>query len=140
MLQLLDDLSFTNPWRELDRLSRDLDRIFPRNMLVSRDRRPLNIYTSDDHAKVVVSVPGWQPEWFDISVVGNKLFIKGETRYEADDGGQNPPQEKLNRVVNLPFRLQEDTVAAAYENGLLAIDLERRESDKPKKIAITAAQ
>jgi len=64
MLQLLDDLSFTNPWRELDRLSRDLDRIFPRNMLVSRDRRPLNIYTSDDHAKVVVSVPGWQPVYW----------------------------------------------------------------------------
>lgn len=140
MLHLLDDLSFANPRRELDRLSRDLDRLFPRNMLVSRDRRPLNIYTSEDHAKVVVSVPGWQPDWFDITVAGNKLFIKGETRYEANDGGQSPAQEKLHRVVNLPFRLQEDRVSAAYENGMLAIDLERRESDKPKKIAITVAQ
>ena len=140
MLHFFDDLTFTHPWRELDRLSREIDRIFPRTRLVSRDRRPLNVYTGDDAAKVVVSVPGWQPEWFDLSVAGNKLFIKGETRYESNDGGENPPQERLSRVVNLPFRLQEDQVRATYQDGFLTIDVARSESDKPKKIAISTGQ
>jgi HSP20 family protein len=136
MLQLLDELSFANPWRELDRLQQEMTHFFPRHLLVSRDRRPINIYTSENSAKIIVSVPGWQADWFNLSVVGNKLYLRGETRLEVNDQGDNPPQEKLNRVVNLPFRAQEDQVLASYKDGILTIDLARSESDKPKKIAV----
>ncbi|MDJ0839774.1 MAG: Hsp20/alpha crystallin family protein [Acidobacteriota bacterium] len=137
MLKLLDELVFTNPWRELDRWQNEVNSLFNGGFRpVSRDRRPVNIYTSDDSVKVVAVVPGWEPGWFDLTVEGKKLFLRGETRFEANDQGVNPPQEKLNRVVNLPFRAQEDQINAVYRDGILVVDLARSENDKPKKIAV----
>ena len=137
MLKLLDELVSTNPWRELDRWQNELNGLFNSNFKpISRDRRPVNIYTSEDAVKVVAVVPGWQADWFSLTLEDRKLILKGETQFEANDQGLNPPQEKLNRVVNLPFRAQEDQISAAYRDGILVIDLARSEQDRPKKIAI----
>lgn len=137
MLHLLDDLVFSNPWREFGRLNEDLGRLFPNSMLISRDRHPVNIYTSEDAVKVVAAIPGWEPNWFELSIEGNKLHLKGETKYETADGGPEPAKVRLSRVVTLPFRAQEDNVTANYSNGMLTVDVLRAPEDKPKKIDIT---
>jgi HSP20 family protein len=139
---ILDELSCaTNPWRDSERLRRDLGQLLPFsfNPFVSRDRTPLNIYAGDNGVKVVVSVPGWEAEWFDLSVKGNKLHLRGETKFEAVENAEEPIQETLNRVVTLPYRVADDKVQATYRNGLLTIDMVRSEQDRPKKIAIVAA-
>jgi HSP20 family protein len=141
-LGIMDELTCaSNPWRDFDRFRRDLGQLLPFsfNPFVSRDRSPLNIYTGTDAVKVVVSVPGWNAAWFDLSVKGNKLHLAGKTQFEAVADGEEPIQETLNRVVTLPFRVADDQVQASYRNGLLTIDMVRSEQDKPKKIAIVAA-
>jgi HSP20 family protein len=136
MLQLLDELTFGSPWRNFDRLHRELEGfcspVFKRNLA------PVNVYTRDDAAKVVVTLPGWKAEWFDLSVQGDKLTLSGETRFE-DEKNENRSTVRLNRVVNLPFRVKEDGITATYKDGLLTVDLQRHEADKPRKIAINAA-
>jgi HSP20 family protein len=42
-------------------------------------------------------------------------------------------------VVQLPFRVDADKVQARFNNGILEIELERLEADRPKKIEIRAA-
>ncbi len=134
MLQLLDNLTFGNPWRELDRLHRDLNRMFTRETPVNH--APVNVYTSDDTVKVVIAVPGWEPEWFDISVEGDKLNLRGEKEIKE---GDNTKHLTLDRIVTLPYRVESDNVEATYRNGILTLDLHRSELDKPKKIAIQTA-
>jgi len=136
MLHLLDELRFNNPWRDLDRLSSEVGRFLPRAQAsVSPYRRPVNIFTNENGIKVLLSIPGWKAEWLNLSVVGQKLLLKGETVAETEGGAT----EKLNRVVNLPFRVQDDEVEASYKNGILTVDMVRCELDKPKKIEIHAA-
>ncbi len=43
------------------------------------------------------------------------------------------------RVIQLPFRVDADKVQARFNNGVLEIELERLEADRPKKIEIRAA-
>jgi HSP20 family protein len=45
----------------------------------------------------------------------------------------------FSRTVQLPFRVDPDKVQARFDNGILQIELERREADRPKKIEIRAA-
>jgi HSP20 family protein len=45
----------------------------------------------------------------------------------------------FSRTVQLPFRVDPDKVQARFDNGILQIELERREVDRPKKIEIRAA-
>jgi HSP20 family protein len=97
------------------------------------DTAPINVYTNDDTVKVVAQMPGWQAEWFDISVEGNQLHLKGESRVNE---GSAKKVRTLSRMVRLPFRAQADRVDASYKNGLLVLDLHKSEEDRPKKIAI----
>jgi HSP20 family protein len=138
MLQLLSDLPLGNTLWSNDWFGREMDRFLAplRQELRTADFRTLvNVYANENAARVLVSVPGWNAEWFDLSAEGNRLTIKGESHFE----GKNQPKVTIDRVVNLPFRVDEAAVSASYKNGLLQIDLKRAESDKPRKITVTAA-
>lgn len=94
---------------------------------------PVNVYTSEDAVRVHMSLPGWEPEWVDLSVEGNRLHIKGEAQE------QETSRKTFSRIINLPFRAAPDQVKAVYKNGILTIDLFKSEQDRPKKIEIEAA-
>jgi Hsp20/alpha crystallin family len=42
----------------------------------------------------------------------------------------------FSRAVQLPFRVDPDKVQARFNNGILEVELERLEADRPKKIEI----
>lgn len=133
MLRIFDELSrdpfFSGPFRQ------SFQELMPR-MNTDIETAPINIYGNDDAVRIVASVPGWQADWFDLSVEGNKLHLKGET-VAPDDSNEKP--RSISRVVRLPFRAQADHVEASYKNGILIIDLVKSEQDRPRKIQIQAA-
>jgi HSP20 family protein len=69
------------------------------------------------------------------------------------EGGREPKQQQENlnwqrreraygsfsRVVQLPCRVDPEKVQARFNNGVLEIELERVEADRPKKTEIRAA-
>jgi len=135
MLQLLNDFPFArNAWandffRELDRM------MSPAKSAVGDTRALINVYADNDRAKVMVALPGWKAEWFDLSTEGDKLHVKGTSKFEGD----NRTNLTVERTVNLPFRVDDARVTAAYSHGVLTVDLHRSEQDKPRKIAVNAA-
>ena len=137
MLQLLNELTSWNPWRDLERIQWDMSRWLPES--ISGNRAPVNIYSNGDGLKVVVRIPGWRAEWFDLSVEGNRLELRGEPSKEAVSQDQAAPYFSLKRVINLPYRVKTDNVTANYDNGMLIVDLHRHDQDKPKKIKVAAA-
>ena len=130
---LLNDLGALNPWRELDRVNKEFDRLF-KGVSTQAHRAPLNIYSDGNAARVTLALPGWAPEWMDITAEGNKLNIKGN-RPKNESGGS----QSFERSVTLPFHFDGNSVRVAAKAGVLTIELERHESEKPRKIAVESA-
>ncbi len=134
MLQLLNERTCHNPWREFDLLQRSLNQWLPYAFSSLREIEtiPINVFANDEAVKVVARMPGWQADWFDLTVEGNRLHLKGETKTEKGSG----EPKTLSRTINLPFQAQTDKVQANYQNGILTVDLLKSKQDRPRKIQI----
>ena len=139
MLQLLDQLSRSwSPAFDFDFFDREFSRFFPAFQHSGRAHaHPVNLYLNQDGAKAVLHAPGWRAEWLKLSVEGNKLHLEGVVPDDVEQGSLQ--FGNFHRVINLPFRVREDSVAASLEDGVLVISLDKREEDKPKRIQVNVA-
>ena len=139
MLQLFEP--FAKHWAspfDFDFLDREFNRLFPAFQQTGRAAaHPVNLFLAEDGAKAVLDAPGWQPEWLQLLVESNKLHIEGRIPDGTDLG--NLQLGDFHRVINLPFRVQEDQVSAELRQGRLVISLVKREEDKPKRIQVNVA-
>ena len=132
-----------DPFADLYRLQREVNRLFT-DYTEPAERFPaLNLWGSDEEVVVAMELPGVDPKSVELSVVGHGLTVQGERKEEpgvADDAYHRRERATgaFVRTVRLPFEVEEDKVQARYENGLLRVTLPRKESTKPRRIAITA--
>jgi HSP20 family protein len=132
----------TDPLREMQRLQREMNRVFTGlEQPLSQEVPLVNAWVGEGDVVVTAELPGVDPAKVDISVVGNTLTISG-TR-DADplkEGESYHRQERhygrFSRSLQLPFHVEVGKVEARYERGLLRITLPRAEADKPRKIAV----
>ena len=136
MLRILDEIATLNPWKEFERMGFDFPRIHSFGRGVRPNFVPVNLYENEEGLKVVLRVPGWQADWFDVSVEGEQLKISGKVEQSED---QAVMTSQFSRVVSLPYPVQADEVKATYKNGLLEIDLLKHEQAKPRKIQVQVA-
>jgi HSP20 family protein len=138
--------SLESHWQEMERLRREMNRLFDRTSTVSERRASrgypsLNLWTGEDGVVVTAELPGLDPENTDISVEGDTLILSGDRQLEAlQEGGTYHRRErrhgKFDRAIQLPCQVESDRVEAVFEKGVLHISLPRAEEEKPKKIAI----
>jgi len=78
----------------------------------------------------------------EILIHGNELTIKGERkRPELKDGSWRRCERGLgrfSRVLELPDDVDAQTVEAHFRNGVLLIELPKREETKPRRIEVKA--
>ena len=103
----------------------------------------IDMYQTDDDVVVKAVVPGMKPEEVQISVTGDVLTIKGETKSENDtkEKAYHIREQRwgsFERSVSLPTAVKSDKAEAAFENGVLTITLPKAEDVKPKMISIKA--
>jgi HSP20 family protein len=103
----------------------------------------LDVYETDDAVVVKGALPGVRPEEVDISVTGDVLTIKGETKSEEETKDGNYHRRELRygafaRSVALPTLVDHDKAEATFENGILTISLPKAEEVRPKSIKIAA--
>lgn len=138
--------SLANPWQEIDRMQREMDRLFssfystPRFQTAS-SFPAMNVWTNQDGAVITAELPGVNPEDIDISVVGETLTLSGSRQAEELQEGEKYHRRerghgKFTRTFQLPFPVEGDKVEAVFDKGVLHVSLPRAEADKPKKIAI----
>ena len=92
---------------------------------------------------MAVELPGVDPKSVDLSVVGHVLTLQGERTEEPGVKAEEYHRReratgKFARSVRLPFEVESDKVHARFENGVLRVTLPRKESTKPRRIAINA--
>lgn len=134
-----------NPWQEMERMERQVNRIFSDIEGASFHGTPrLNAWVKNDQAIVEAELPGYDSKQIDLSVDGQELTIRGSRENEnaGPDGKvkyhlRERRAGRFERKLRLPFRVEADRVEAAFHNGLLTITLPQAESDKAIKIAVT---
>ena len=132
-----------NPFLELDRMQRVADEWFPDGWFRQTDAPAINLWTNDEGAILAAEVPGVDPKEVSITVEGDTVSFEGERRVDdLKEGDVVHRRERrygpFGRVVRLPFEIEADRVTATYEHGVLRITLPRKESSKPRKIAINS--
>lgn len=138
-----------NPWREIEQLQREMNRLFSSIGSTSRPTiaasyPAINVWGNEDGVVVTAELPGVLPEDIDISVVGDTLTLSGTRQPdELKEGEQYHRQERrygsFTRTFQLPFRVEADNVDAKFEKGVLHISLPRLEAEKPRKISVKSA-
>lgn len=101
----------------------------------------VNVWGNSDKATVTAEVPGVNVDDINISVEGQSLEMTGK-RNEPDigDGKEYHRRERnvgtFKREISLPFEVDPDSVSASYQNGVLTVEMDRHEKDKPRKIQV----
>ncbi len=136
-----------DPFEELERMRRQMDRLFEglSGRLLSEPTAgvfpSVNVTESSDNFYVRAELSGVKSGDIDISVTGTSLSISGERKIPPEDEKANYHRRereagKFSRVINLPGQIDTAKVEAHCTDGVLSIVLPKSEAAKPKQITI----
>lgn len=102
----------------------------------------MDITESEDTYQLSVDLPGLSKEDVSIIVEDNRLTIRGDREEEARSDGEDIVRMErafgsFYRTLRLPTSVNEEEITATFEDGVLTVELPKREKSKPKKIAIS---
>jgi len=126
-----------------------MDRLFddaftrPISMTGNLSLPAIDMYQTDDELVVKAAVPGVKAGDVQISVTGDVLSIKGETRLkeESKDKAWHIREQRwgsFERRIMLPTDVVADKAKAEFEDGILTITLPKAEEVRPKTITVKA--
>jgi HSP20 family protein len=106
-----------------------------------RSAPTLDISETDSKIEAKVDLPGVDPKDIDIQLHGNTLTVRGQRKEEKEEKGKTYHRVErrhgsFSRTINLPCPVQEDEIAAEYQEGVLTITLPKTEESKAKKITV----
>src|SRR5579862_2484885 len=132
---------------EFRRLENQMDQLFRGSSWPAEIRSvqrgtfpPLNIGATPERVDVYVFAAGLDPKSLDLSIQQNLLSVSGRREVEVNDNASYYRRERFNgdfrRVISLPDDLDPEPVDAKYRDGVLQISIQRRESARPRQIAV----
>ncbi|MBC7248881.1 MAG: Hsp20/alpha crystallin family protein [Anaerolineae bacterium] len=136
------------PFEDLVSLRDAMDRLFeesfirPRSWLMPFESGlAVDVYETDDNVVVEAALPGVKPEEVEVSLTGDVLTIKGETKAEKEEKEANYIRRERRygafcRSISLPGGLEGDKAEAEFEHGVLKLTIPKAESVKPKVIKV----
>lgn len=97
----------------------------------------VNIKESDDGYMVEMAVPGMEKADFKINLENKMLCIASEKKSETEKNEDNYSRKEFSyqsfsRSFSLPESVDEGKIEAKYENGILIINIPKKEEAKPK--------
>jgi HSP20 family protein len=140
-----------DPFGEMAALRRAMERVFDEyGALRGRGEEPeltfpVDLFETDREVVVKASLPGVKPQDVEVSVTGDSLTIRGESRHEEKVEEENYFRQEIRygafaRVVPLPSAVRVDGAEAAYRDGVLTVTLPKAEEARAKTIRVRAAE
>jgi len=101
----------------------------------------VDVYDSGESVVVKTAIPGVKAEEIDVSITGDTLTIKAETKEEEEVKQENYLRRERRfgsyyRSVTLPGGLETGKAEADYTDGVLTLTFPKAEEVKPKSIKI----
>ena len=143
------------PWRKQENhsvlsLDRDVDRFFEdffsggtllKNFWGQGEDTflpPVDIRETDEKYLVEAELPGVDPKEVKIQLEGDVLTISGERKEEKTEGRHRSERRhgSFERRFSLPGGVDSAQVEAKYKNGILTVELGKREDSRPRTIEV----
>ncbi|MFQ5997197.1 MAG: Hsp20/alpha crystallin family protein [Dehalococcoidales bacterium] len=138
------------PFSELISLRQAMDKLFEESFVTPSRAfggfgvtMPVDMYQTENEVVVKTTLPGVKPGEVDITITGNTLNIKGETKVDEEVKREDYIRQEcrygaFSRSVTLPNGLNTDKTEASFEDGVLTLTIPKSEEVKPKSIKIKA--
>ena len=142
-----------DPFRELATLQERMNRIFD-DTLSGASRRedealtatwtpPVDVLEKKDRLVLTAELPGFTEEQIQLRFDDGVLTLEGERRFEkkVDETRYHCVERsygRFSRAFRLPANVDEERISATFLNGLLVVELPKREEARPKSIRIRA--
>ena len=140
-----------NPFGELARFRREMDRLFDTGRWGVDGEEGLNVgwapsvdlYEDEQNVVLTADIPGLGKKDVNVSVEDNRLVISGERKFENKDEQENYHRIErcygsFSRTFALNPALDTEGISAKMDKGVLKITIPKKEEVKPKKIEIKA--
>ena len=102
----------------------------------------VDMYETDENVVVKTAIPGMNADEIEVSVTGDTLTIRAETKEEEEVKRENYLRRERRfgsccRTVTLPGGLEAEKAEADYTDGVLTLTFPKAEEVKPKNIKVT---
>ena len=136
---------------DFDELHRQLDRLLGARSASGSIRAQhgsfpaVNVGATPEAVEIYAFAPGIDAGTLDVTVDKGLLTIAGERKTDTDTGtgdtkrnvyASERPQGRFRRVISLPDHADPMKVDATFRDGVLRISVAKRESSKPRQIAV----
>ena len=133
-----------DPFREMRRLHREMDRLMSAGAASGGAGFPaMNVHAGPDGVAITAEMPGVARDDLEISVHRDTVTLRGERRNAVEGAKGYHRRERgtgrFTRTLGLPYAVDPEQVEARLADGVLELSLRRPESDKPRRIEITAS-
>jgi HSP20 family protein len=101
----------------------------------------LDISETDNRFEINVELPGMKKDQIDVSLDNNQLTVSGKREWKEEDKGKTyhrieTSYGEFKRSFRLPDNIDEESINAKYNNGVLNITINTSEAKVSKKISI----
>lgn len=139
-------MQYSRPENDLmsKRFSDIMDEFF--NDVVSKRRDnfvpSIDVSETEDKFLIAAELPGMKKDDINISLENGRLSINGERQFEKEDEGKTYHRVEtrygsFSRSFQLPDNVDEESINATYEDGLLNITINKSENKVKKQIEIS---
>jgi HSP20 family protein len=138
-----------SPFGELERVRREMDRLFDQATSGTRGDESLGggwypaVDVYEDHEQVVLAMelPGLDRKDVSVNIENNVLTISGERQLENEEKRENYSRierfyGRFSRSFTLPNTVDPDACQATMERGILTVRFPRREEARPRQIEV----
>lgn len=139
------------PNREYKEMMNDFDamlgQIFGGEAQTAKRSPVVDIHETEALYSIEAELPGFSEEDIDVGVEDNILTIKAlKEKSEEKDGDERRQYlvkerrgESFQRRFELPKDVDVEQIEGTYKNGLLTLELKKKEEAKPRNIKVKAA-
>ncbi len=137
------------PFREIVPFRKEMDNLFKRffgesplaEVFAEQWLPAMDVSETEDMVLVKAELPGLEVSDIEVSMLGDRLMIKGEKKKEAERTGEHYHSSEryygaFQRSFQLPATVKIDQVEAKFDKGILTITLPKTEEAKTKEVKI----
>lgn len=127
--------------RDVKRIFDDFFALEPVDLFDSAWLPTVDVEEDEKAIHVRAEVPGIDEKDLNVTLEDNVLTISGEKKEERKEENKRYVLAErrfgsFKRSITLPDEVKADSAKAAFKNGVLTIDFEKKEVSQPKRITI----
>ena len=140
-----------DPFKDLMTLQDRMNRLFEDSIRGARESDggltsaawspAVDIFETENEVVLKAELPGVDQKSIDIHVENNTLTLRGERKLEKETKQENYHRIEraygsFFRSFTLPGTIDQEKIHAGYQDGVLTVQMPKREETKPKQIKV----